>query len=192
MKKGITTHLKLYSPVTMKNTLVNFKKFCSLSLVRLASLEASLKAETKKDLFRLNHLRFSRKAKCLTVVAIVAVLLLSLFAFFPKQSVSKANVTPQSADNSTATPSPNAPANEGNESSISNYGQLIGNIAADEEQTLADSFPHAPGLIESAQTINSTVWMKVAAYAWAYFQPSVGVNANTGLPLADSECARFY
>ena len=185
MEKGITTQIKLYSPVIMTNTLVNFKNFCSLSLVRLVSLEASLEAKTKKDLFRLNHWRFSRKAKCLTVAVIVAVLLLSFFAFFPKQSVSNANVVPQSADNSTAaTPPPNAPANEGNESSISNYGQLVGNIAADEEQTLADSFPHAPGLIESAQTINSTVWMKVAAYAWTYFQPGVGVDGNTGLPYA--------
>ena len=42
----------------------------------------------------------------------------------------------------------------------------------------------SPGLIESAQTINSTVWMEVAANAWAYFQPGVGVDDNTGLPYA--------
>ena len=41
-----------------------------------------------------------------------------------------------------------------------------------------------PGLIESAQTLNSTVWMKVAANAWAYFKPNVGVDPNTGLPYA--------
>ena len=44
----ITTHLKRYSPVTMTNALVNFKKICSLPLVWLVSLEASLEAETKK------------------------------------------------------------------------------------------------------------------------------------------------
>ena len=106
MEKGITTHLKRYSPVTMTNALVNFKKICSLPLVWLVSLEASLEAEPKKGFFRLNHWRFSRKAKCLIVVAIVAVLLVSVFAFLPKQSVSRGNVVPQSGDNSTATPSP--------------------------------------------------------------------------------------
>ena len=39
-------------------------------------------------------------------------------------------------------------------------------------------------LIQSAQTINSAVWMKVAANAWAYFQPGVGVDVHTGLPYA--------
>ena len=40
------------------------------------------------------------------------------------------------------------------------------------------------GLIESAQIINSSVWNQVAANAWAYFQPGVGVDAKTGLPYA--------
>ena len=104
MEKGITTHLKRYRPVAMTNSLVDFKKISSLPSVWLVSLEASLENVPKKGFFRLNHWRFSRKAKCLTVVAIVAVLLVSVFAFLPKQSVSKGNVVPQSSDNSTATP----------------------------------------------------------------------------------------
>jgi hypothetical protein len=42
-----------------------------------------------------------------------------------------------------------------------------------------------PGIIESAQTINSTVWKAVAADAWQYFQPGTGVDSNTGLPYAE-------
>ena len=42
----------------------------------------------------------------------------------------------------------------------------------------------SPGLLESAQTINSTVWRAIAANAWAYFQPGVGVDSKTGLPYA--------
>ncbi len=38
------------------------------------------------------------------------------------------------------------------------------------------------GIIESAQTINSTVWKQVAAAAWSFFQPGIGVDSNTGLP----------
>jgi hypothetical protein len=167
----------------MTNALVNFKKICSLPLVRLVSLEASLEAEKKKGLFRLNHWRFSRKAKCLTVVAIVAVLLLSAFEFFPKQNVDRDNVVPQNGDNSTATPSPTAAANEDNGSS-SNLTQWISELTGSKEQTSGSSWVGSPGLIQSAQTINSTVWMEVAANAWAYFQLGVGVNPITGLPYA--------
>jgi hypothetical protein len=49
-----------------------------------------------------------------------------------------------------------------------------------------------PGLIESAQTINSTVWMQVAANAWQYFQPGVGVDSNTGLPYAGGATGFHY
>jgi len=42
------------------------------------------------------------------------------------------------------------------------------------------------GEIKSGQPVNSTVWFGVAANAWAYFQPGVGVDANTGLPYAGS------
>ena len=30
--------------------------------------------------------------------------------------------------------------------------------------------------------MNSSVWRQVAANAWNYFQPGIGVDANTGLP----------
>ena len=59
------------------------------------------------------------------MVAIVAVLLVSVFAFLPKQSVSKGNVVPQSSDNSTATPSPTA-SNQGNGSTPSGIAQGFG------------------------------------------------------------------
>ncbi len=180
MEKRITTHLKRCSPVKMTNALVNLKKNRSLPLVGLVSLEASLEAETKKGLFRLNHWRFSRKAKCLTVAAIAAILLLSFFAFFPKQNVSRGNIIPQNGDNSTATPLPTA--NNGNNSSISNDSQGIDGLVSGEEPSSSLAGP--PGLIASAQTINSTVWLKVAANAWAYFLPGVGVDSNTGLPFA--------
>ena len=95
----------------------------------------------QKKVFFGEHWRFSRRAKFLVAVVIVAVLLISVFAFLPKQSVNRNNGT--------------------------------------------------PGLIQSAQVINSTVWMKVAANAWAYFQPGVGVDVNTGLPYAGTGFTGF-
>jgi hypothetical protein len=44
--------------------------------------------------------------------------------------------------------------------------------------------PKAPGVVESAQTINSTVWKKIAENAWAFYKPGVGVDPDTGLPYA--------
>jgi hypothetical protein len=40
------------------------------------------------------------------------------------------------------------------------------------------------GLVESGQPYNTSAWLSVAANAWAYFQPGVGVDPNTGLPYA--------
>lgn len=42
--------------------------------------------------------------------------------------------------------------------------------------------PKGPGVIESAQTIDKTVWTAVGANAWKYFQYGVGVDPTTGLP----------
>jgi hypothetical protein len=39
-------------------------------------------------------------------------------------------------------------------------------------------------LIESGQPYNTSAWLGVAENAWAYFQPGVGVDPNTGLPYA--------
>ena len=163
----------------MTNALFNFKKICSLSLVWLVSLEAFLEAEPKKSFLRLNHWRFSRKAKCLIVVAIIAVLLISVFEFLPKESAIKGNIVSQSSANSTETPSPTAtPQSQG--PSFSNSNRTFTEVDA----SPAPAFK-SPGLIQSDTTMNSTVWMEVAANAWAYFQPGVGVNAKTGLPYAE-------
>jgi hypothetical protein len=171
----------------MTSALVNFQKICSLPLVWLVSLEASLENEAKKGFFQLNHWWFSRKTKCLTVVAIVAVLLISVFAFLPKQIGSKATVVvPQSSDNPTATPSPTSGSKHASSSNIDQWFNL------NEEVPQTPSPPRPPGIIGSAQTINNTVWKEVAADAWAYFQPGIGVDSKTGLPYAGGpSCAYF-
>jgi hypothetical protein len=43
---------------------------------------------------------------------------------------------------------------------------------------------NSAGLVVSGQPVSSSVWLGVAANAWAYFQPGVGVDPNTGLPYA--------
>ncbi len=60
----------------------------------------------------------------------------------------------------------------------SNFRQLLGVKPAPPKP--------GPGVIAAGQPVTSAVWLGVAADAWAYFQPGVGVDANTGLPYADS------
>jgi hypothetical protein len=91
MERGITTYLKRNNPVTVTQRLVNYKKIRSLLCLRLVSLEASLEAERKKGFFKQNRWRFSKKAKCLIVFAIVVVILISFFTFLPRGSQSTPN-----------------------------------------------------------------------------------------------------
>ena len=180
MGKDITTHLKQSSPVTMTNTLVvNFNKSCPHPLVRLISLEKSLKNTPKKGSFWLNHLRFSKKAKCLIVIAIIAVLSISSFVFLTKQGARISNVVPPSGNNSTVTPNPTATSHP---KATPAPGIAISKGSSGVTQIMD---PTKPGIIGSAQTINSTVWLKVAEAAWAYYQPGFGVDSYTGLPYAD-------
>jgi hypothetical protein len=165
--------------------LVNYKKIRSLLGVKFVALQASLEAERKKGFFKQNRWRFSKKSKCLIVFAIVAVMLVSFFAFLPRGSQSTPN-KPQSSP----TASPSATNNQTGSNALSQFAQLFSNLAGSAAQ--AFSPPKPPGVIESAQTINSTVWRAVAANAWQYFQPGVGVDSNTGLPYAGGATGFHY
>ncbi len=141
-------------------------------------LNTFLGVETKKGYFGQNRWRLSKKAKSLTVIAIIIVMLISIFAFLPKQSESSPipqnTASPQPSPTSTATPNTNNPTQ-----SITYPSQVMWQ---DPNMDSTPSVPKAPGVIKSSQTVNSTVWIEVASNAWAYFQPGLGVDPNTGLP----------
>lgn len=42
----------------------------------------------------------------------------------------------------------------------------------------------SPEATQPTQNSDDSVWQQVAANAWAYFQPGIGVDSNTGLPFA--------
>ncbi len=155
--------------------MVKYKKIGDLRGLRFSSLQASLDVEFKKGFFN-DRWRFSKKAKGLIVFAIIAVMLISVFAFLPKQGSS---IIPQNtAPPISPSPSPSSTASV----TRTNYSmpQIVPLLPA----LTPSPTPKPPGLIESAQTVNSTVWRGVANYAWNYFQPDVGVDPGTGLPYA--------
>ena len=120
----------------MTNALINFKKIRSLSSVWLVSLESSIENVPKKRFLQLRHWRFSKKAKSLVVVAIVAVLLISVFAFLSKPSGGKGDVIPQNNDNGTATASPLPSTNKTNGNPLSGIANWFSQIGSNMQTKL--------------------------------------------------------
>jgi len=116
-------------------------------------------------------------------VALIVVFLISVFAFLTKDPGKRMSFHKNGA-NSTTTPTPTA-TNHKNTTSPATKDKSSTNGNANVEPTFPTQTTQ-PGVIESATTINSTVWMQVATIAWAYYQPGVGIDTNTGLPNADT------
>ena len=109
------------------------------------------------------------------VFAIITVMLISIFAILPKLNNRRLITNSFSIRHVSGTNDPIS------SNALSALVQAISNLAGSAAQAISP--PKPPGVIASAQTINSTVWLAVAANAWAYFQPGVGVDSTTGLPL---------
>ncbi len=124
------------------------------------------------------------KAKSVLSILIIAIMLVSIFAFLPRANQTPTTTTPQSSDspvastNSTIQPKPTkVPDSSGGLSHISDWISSIGSGVAE-----ALTPPRDPGTIESAGSMTSDVWWQVAKNAWQFFQPGWGVDSNTGLP----------
>ncbi len=168
--------------------LANYKKNCLFPVFVFISLQVPIKEKGKQRFFKLEHWQIGKKVKYLIAIAILAVILISVFATLQEKSVTQPNMIPQSTDSPTSYPPESSNTTQATkEEDITDYvnsvvESLVQVFALDEK---------AAGLIKSAQTINSTVWMQVATNAWAYYRPNVGVDLNTGLPYAASSFRGF-
>jgi hypothetical protein len=174
--------------------MINYKRNIPFSVSMFCSLQVPIKEKSEKRFLKIEHWRISKKVKYLISIVIIAVLLISIFAFFPRNSVIEANVIQQSTEDQTnqtnqtnsppaSTTEPQAPEKE---SQTDYVGEVLKSIYWNPEGY------KDPGLIRSTYTINSTTWMQVAANAWAYFTPDVGVDPNTGLPYASASRFRYF
>ena len=184
MKKGIIAYTKINTFVMMQ-ILVNYKKVRSLLGVRFVSLHAYVEVDDKKGFLKYNRWRFSKKARGLIVFAIIVVLLVSIFAWLSTGTQSKPDVFQIISNGTIATPSPTdqqtaTPAQTQTPSELTDMGNWINQVVTD----IFVAPPRPPGLIESNPSANSTMWTQVAANAWRYFEPDIGVDPNTGLPRA--------
>jgi hypothetical protein len=166
--------------------MVNYKKISSLPVFLFVSLQVSIRVKGKER-FKLEHWRIPKNVKCYIVIAIIAVMLISIFGFLSEKSVTHPNVISKNTDDSTSSEQafaaePQAPKEESITDSLISIIQPV----------MSTFFPKEPGLIKSAQSINSSVWMQVAANAWAFYTPDVGVDSVTGLPYAASSDFRGF
>jgi len=160
--------------------MVNYKKISSLPVFLFVSLQVSIRVKGKER-FKLKHWRILKIVKCYIVIAIIAVMLISIFGFLSEKSVTHPNVISKKTDDSTSSEQANATEPQApKEESITD--SLISII----QPVMSTFFPKKPSLIKSAQSINSSVWMQVAANAWAFYSLDVGVDSVTGLPYAAS------
>jgi hypothetical protein len=158
--------------------LVKCVKIGSILKPLRVSLHMSLNAEPKKGFTKAINWRIGRKKKYILALGIIAVTLISCFTFLSLKSNPKANVILPQNNNSTTTPSPTA---HPKSSPLPNIIRIISGMNGTVQ---ADTQPKAPGLIESSQGMNTTVWTEVAKNAWSFFNPGVGVDQVTGLPYA--------
>jgi hypothetical protein len=144
------------------------------------SLQVTIRVNGKER-FKLKYWRILKIVKYCVVIAIIAVMLISIFGFLSEKSVTHPNVISENTDDSTSSEQANAtePQAPKEESITDPFISII-------QPALETFFPKEPGLITSAQSINSSVWMQVAANAWAFYSLDVGVDSVTGLPYAES------
>ena len=141
------------------------------------SLKTSVGTQPKKTQFNLSHLRFSKKARSLIAVGIIAVILISAFVFLQRTSNNKSQDSPQSSDTPAASQSPSATPKQVhiNQSPIELHPSSPGSNTI---------YVKPPDIIQSENPINNNTWIQVAKAAWSFFEPKIGVDEQTGLPYA--------
>lgn len=167
----------------MKPGLSKYRRLHSLTIFKHTFFKASLDNELKRKIFRKNPLKLNMKANSILAIALVLVMLVSVFTWLSA---------------GTGTPS-----NSGIVDPVSNDPTAIATSSPTSQQTATPTLKPAaaqqspdwnpiqfifptdptrpPGIVEKA---DSTMWKSIANYAWNYFQPGIGVDANTGLPKA--------
>jgi hypothetical protein len=134
-------------------------------------------------------LHFNTTTKTVITIALITIILVSCFIFYPKGSPTPEtpiadeptptpNITITATPtmiSSTPTPKPSDPISE----IVNAFQQVI------------NSKDHNTEVVKNSQVVNSTVWRQIANYAWSYFQPGIGVDNNTGLPASGEEVSYF-
>ncbi len=128
-------------------------------------------------------LKLNMKSGSILAIAIIVIMIISVFASISTSTPNKPNIIQPVVNNSTSTPSPTSQQTTSPtpkplvlQDSGSDWNPI--SIITD----IIEPTPKPAGLIESNPNVNTPVWKTVAANAWQYFQPDIGVDPTTGLP----------
>ena len=182
MEKGNFNLLKSILLPAAKKPLVNYRKARFVRRAKLVSFQASLGIENKKSFFRRIRSQHSKKAKAPDSFHSNCRYVDLYFCFLAKTKRDQ-RYRPKTSDNSTISTSGTI-SQTNNQTHTADIPSGLARAAGEVVAPTAE--PKPPGVIASAQTINSTVWLQVAANAWKYFQPGLGVDSTTGLPYSNS------
>jgi hypothetical protein len=171
---------------------LNKKMQIDCPVLSLTRFKSSSDASSKKEFSNRTHWRLSKKTKSLLAAAFIVVILISAFAFMPREKEKPAGSTdPQSTEvpfgSPSGTPQDTHPPSSPNV--ISQFASIVSNAASDIVSSLSSS--NSRGTFESAQTMDVNAWRQVASDAWRYFTPGIGVDSTTGLPRAGEGAPYF-
>jgi hypothetical protein len=164
----------------MRSKSIKYTHLPQITIKKLFSI-SSLFKESNRIFFARNPLKMSMKAKSILAIGLVLIMLVSVFAWLSTGTQSKPSTIQLVSNGTIATPSPTCQ-QSANQTKVSTG--ILGEIGRmiNEEISVIFAPTRPPGLIESSQNTSSAMWKEVAAVAWRYFQPGVGVDPNTGLP----------
>ncbi len=162
---------------------IKYNRLPQINVKKLFSISFSFK-EAKRIFFALNPLKMNMKAKSILVIALVVIMLVSVFAWLSAETQSRPSIIEIVSNDTIASPSPT------NQQTSSPTGTVTPPTPSRSDKWNPLSFiteiiepsSKPAGLIESNPNISASVWKTVAATAWRYFQPGIGVDSNTGLP----------
>jgi hypothetical protein len=138
---------------------------------------------TRKGIFFVrNPLKMSMKAKSILAIALVVIMLVSVFAWLSAETQSRPNIIEIGSNGTIASPSPT--------NQQTSHGTATPSTPSHSEQwnpikilsEIVNPTPKPAGLIESNLNISTQVWKTIAANAWQFFQPDIGLDRTTGLP----------
>ena len=177
MERGITTKNQRKSFMT-KSRLIKNKRLHPLAVFKNTFSRGSLDSVRERKIFGRNPLKLGMKASSILAIAMIVIMMVSVFAWLSTGTQSKPNIVQPVVNDPTTAPSsttnPTQKPNTVQESRPWNPISIITSIVA--------PTPKPPGLIESNPNVNGPVWKAVAANAWNYYQPDTGVDRKTGLP----------
>jgi hypothetical protein len=183
IKARLTNRSRRHFKIKLK--LTKRKSFHPLNILNRAFSPNSRRI-VKRQIFRINPLKIGMKANSVLAIALIVVMMVSVFAWLSVGTQSKPIIVQPVVNDPTATPDPSQqttnPTPTTNPTKTPDINTIFRNIVTSVTDPIIATKP--PGLIESNQNLTATVWQTIASNAWQYFQPDNGVDRNTGLPKA--------